>query len=211
MNFEQARDVLIDSLRLEIKDARVLSAFSKVPRELFVPDELKAYAYGDHPLSIGYGQTISQPYIVALMTEALQLQGGEKVLEVGTGSGYQSAILAELAGHIYSVERIPELAAAAKDLLLGLGYRNIHIKVAGDELGWKEYAPYETIIVTAAAPGISDELLQQLKSGGRLVIPVGSKWEQNLLKITKGQMRNSIENLASVRFVPLIGKGGWDE
>ena len=211
MDFVRARQILVDSLRAEMKDKRVLQAFSKVPRELFVPPELQSSAYDDRPLNIGYGQTISQPYIAALMTEELELLGDEKVLEIGTGSGYQTAILAEVARSVYSTERIPELAASAGNLLRSLDYSNIHVKVAGDELGWQEYSPYDAIIVTAAAPNVSEELLEQLRAGGRLVVPVGSKWEQELLKVTKGELRNRIENLGAVRFVPLIGRGAWEE
>lgn len=211
MDFIRARDILVDSLCLEIKDKRVLRAFGRVPREMFVPPDLQLSAYDDRPLNIGYGQTISQPYVVALMTEALELQGDEKVLEIGTGSGYQAAILAEVAGSVYSTERVHELAESARGLLRELEYTNIRIKLAGEHLGWEEYSPYQAIIVTAAAPSVSERLLEQLEVGGRLVIPVGSKWEQELLKITKGELRNGIENLGAVRFVPLIGKDAWGE
>jgi len=211
VDFEREREILVNTLRLEIRDKRVLRAFSKVPRELFVPIDLKVHAYDDRPLSIGYGQTISQPYVVAVMTQALELTGREKVLEVGTGSGYQAAILAELAKGVYSIERIPELAEAARKVLDLLGYKNIEIKVAGTDLGWKENSPYDAIVVTAAAPSLSEGLVDQLAIGGRLVIPVGSRWEQELLKVTRGEFRNSIDNLGAVRFVPLIGKDAWDE
>jgi protein-L-isoaspartate(D-aspartate) O-methyltransferase len=211
VDFEREREILVNTLRLEIKDRRVLGAFSRVSRELFVPPDLQDSAYDDRPLSIGHGQTISQPYIVALMTEAIELKGKEKVLEIGTGSGYQTAILGELAKEVYSTERIPELAEAARTLLDELGYTNIKIKVAGQELGWKENSPYDAIIVTAAAPSISNILLNQLAVGARLIIPVGSRWEQELLKVTRGEFRNSVENLGAVRFVPLIGKDAWDE
>lgn len=211
MDFEREREILVNTLRLEIKDKRVLHAFSRVPREQFVPIELQGSAYDDRPLSIGYGQTISQPYIVALMTEAIELKGQEKVLEIGTGSGYQTAILGELAKEVYSTERIPELAEAARKLLDVLGYTNIQIKVAGHDLGWKENSPYDAIIVTAAAPSISDTLLSQLAVGAKLVIPVGSRWEQELLKVTRGESHNRVKNLGAVRFVPLIGKDAWDE
>jgi protein-L-isoaspartate(D-aspartate) O-methyltransferase len=211
VDFEREREILVNTLRLEIKDRRVLSAFSRVSRELFVPPDLQGSAYDDRPLSIGHGQTISQPYIVALMTESIELKGKEKVLEIGTGSGYQTAILGELAKEVYSTERIPELAEAARTLLDELGYTNIKIKVAGQDLGWEENSPYDAIIVTAAAPSISNTLLNQLAIGARLVIPVGSRWEQELLKVTRGEFRNSVENLGAVRFVPLIGKDAWDE
>jgi protein-L-isoaspartate(D-aspartate) O-methyltransferase len=208
---DRARKALVSSLSSEIRDQRVLTAFSKVPRELFVPSELWAFAYDDRPLSIGYGQTISQPYVAALMTEALELRGGEKVLEIGTGSGYQTAILAELGASVYSTERISELGEAALSLLKGLGYDSVTIRIAHKELGWKAESPFEAIIVTAGAPSVSPGLLDQLDLGGRLVIPVGSKWEQELLKITKGESGNRVQNLGSVRFVPLIGDGAWEE
>ncbi len=211
MDFERPREILVDSLKFQIKDQRVLGAFSKVPRELFVPPELQALAYEDKPLLIGHGQTISQPYIVALMIQALELKGFEKVLEIGTGSGYQAALLAELVKSLYSVERIPELAEAAQRLLSQLGYRNINIGVAGDELGWRENAPYDRIIVAAAAPSVPNSLLEQLATGGIMIIPVGSRWEQELVKLHKGQHGNQIENLGGCRFVPLIGKDAWQE
>ncbi|MCX6002648.1 MAG: protein-L-isoaspartate(D-aspartate) O-methyltransferase [Chloroflexi bacterium] len=211
MDFARARQTLIDSLRNSIEDPRILPALSRVARELFVPLELQSSAYDDRPLNIGCGQTISQPYIVALMTQALQLEGCEKVLEVGTGSGYQTAVLAELANSVYSVERIAELAESAKLLLEKLGYRNIIIGAAGEKLGWPANAPYDAILVTAAAPVVHQDLLDQLKEGGRLVIPVGSRWEQELLRVTLRKSGNRVEKLGGCRFVPLIGPGAWQE
>ncbi|HIE16995.1 MAG TPA: protein-L-isoaspartate(D-aspartate) O-methyltransferase [Dehalococcoidia bacterium] len=211
MGLEAARARLLDSLSQEISDKRVLSAMAHVPRELFVPPECYRAAYEDMPLSIGFGQTISQPFIVALMTQALELKGDEKVLEVGTGSGYQAAILAELARWVVSVERIPELAKSAKEVLKKLGYTNIEIHEADRVLGWPSGAPYDGIIVTAGAPRVPQALLEQLKLGGRLVIPVGSRWEQNLLKVTRREKQNVVENLGGCRFVPLIGEGAWEE
>ena len=211
MDFARARQKLIDSLRDSIEDPRVLYALSRVARELFIPLDLQSSAYDDRPLSIKYGQTISQPYIVALMTQALDLKGCEKVLEVGTGSGYQSAILAELADSVYSVERIVELEESAKLLLEKLGYRNIVIGPAGEKLGWPAYAPYDAILVTAAAPEVHQDLLDQLKEGGKLVIPVGSRWEQELLRVTREKSGNTVERLGGCRFVPLIGRGAWQE
>ena len=211
MDFARARQKLIDSLRNSIEDPRVLGALSRVAREFFVPLDLQSSAYDDRPLSIKYGQTISQPFIVALMTQALELTGCEKVLEVGTGSGYQSAILAELADSVYSVERIAELAESARLLLAELGYRNIIIGVAGEKLGWPDYEPYDAILVTAAAPEVHQDLLDQLKEGGKLVIPVGSRWEQELLRVTSTKSGNTVENLGGCRFVPLIGRGAWQE
>ncbi len=211
MGLQESRERLFESLRREISDKRVLLAMERVPRELFVPSESYNLAYEDIPLSIGYGQTISQPFIVAIMTQALSLQGNEKVLEIGTGSGYQTAILAELCRWVVSVERIPELANAAKRLLDRLGYRNIEIHLAGETLGWPDGAPYDAIIVTAAAPRVPDVLLEQLSTKGRMVIPVGSRWEQDLLKVTKKEKKVVIENLGGCRFVPLISKDAWND
>jgi protein-L-isoaspartate(D-aspartate) O-methyltransferase len=211
VDFEREREILVKILSLEIKDTRVLRAFSRVPRELFVPLELKPQAYADRPLSIGYGQTISQPYIVAVMTQALELKGHERVLEIGTGSGYQAAILAEIAKNVYSTERIPELAEAARNVLDVLGYANIEIKIAGQDLGWVEKSPFDAIIVTAAAPFVTDKLVDQVAVGGKVIIPVGSRGEQELLKITRGKFSNNTENLGAVRFVPLIGRDAWGE
>ena len=194
-----------------IKDPRVLEAMRKVPRHLFVEEALKDQAYGDYPLPIGEGQTISQPYIVALMTEALELKGPEKVLEVGTGSGYQAAILAELAKQVYSIERYPSLAHRAKRLLERLGYRNVIIRVGDGTKGWPEVAPFDAIIVTAAGPKIPEPLLEQLKDGGRLVMPVGDQWSQYLIKVTKKGDRLIKENLGAVRFVKLVGEYGFPE
>jgi protein-L-isoaspartate(D-aspartate) O-methyltransferase len=183
---------------------------SRVPREFFVPPDSYYSAYEDMPLSIGFGQTISQPFIVALMTQALELKGDERVLELGTGSGYQAAILAELAKWVVSVERVSPLAELARQVLEKLGYVNIEIHVAGKTLGWPAGAPYDAIIVTAGAPRIPNALLEQLNFGGRLVIPVGSRWEQDLLRVTRRKKRNFIESLGGCRFVPLIGEGVWE-
>ncbi len=211
MDFSRARQILIESISPGIKDKRTLTAMSRVPRERFVPLELQSSAYDDRPLGIGYGQTISQPYIVALMTEALELKGQEKVLEIGTGSGYQAAVLGELARFVYSVERIPELAEAARKLLSDLGYKNIQVELAGDQLGCQKFAPYDGILVAAAAPTVEQTLIDQLAEGGRLVIPVGSRMEQELLRVTKRKMGNRTEKLGGCRFVPLIGRDAWQE
>jgi protein-L-isoaspartate(D-aspartate) O-methyltransferase len=210
-DFEVARAELIEHLSTEIKDKRVLAAMRCIPRERFVPSESRQLAYEDRPLPIGYDQTISQPFIIALMTEALELAGKEKVLEVGTGSGYQAAILAELARHVVTTERVPSLAEAAKRLLDKLGYTNIEVHVAEETLGWQREAPYDAIMVTAAAPRVPPDLLAQLVIGGRLVIPVGSRYLQELYKVTRGRKKNTIENLGGCRFVSLIGKGAWEE
>ena len=211
MDFSRARQILIESISHGIKDKRMLLAMSRVARERFVPVELQSSAYDDRPLVIGYGQTISQPYMVALMTEALELRGVEKVLEIGTGSGYQAAILAELARFVYSVERIPELAEAAGKLLDELGYKNVQVELAGDKLGCEEHAPYDAILVAAAAPTVHQALIDQLAEGGRLVIPVGTRLEQELLCVTKGKAGNITEKLGGCRFVPLIGRDAWQE
>jgi protein-L-isoaspartate(D-aspartate) O-methyltransferase len=207
----EARDKLIEELGREITDQRVLQAMRVVPRERFVPKDLRWTAYENRPLPIGYGQTISQPLMVAMMTQALQLTGNEKVLEIGTGSGYQAAVLAQLALEVVTVERIAPLARRAADRLADLGYSNVEVHVAGEALGWPEDAPYDAIIVTAAAPDVPYELLQQLAEGGRLVIPVGSRNLQELVRITKtreGAVRN---NLGACRFVPLLGESAWPE
>lgn len=211
MDFEAARAELIKHLSTEIKDKRVLEAMSTIPRELFVPPECRHLAYEDRPLPIGYDQTISQPFIIALMTEALELKGDEKVLEIGCGSGYQAAILAKLARHVVTTERIKPLAEAAKSLLERLGFNNVEVHLAEETLGWQKGAPYDAIMVTAAAPRVPPDLLAQLKIKGRMVIPVGSRYLQELYKITKHRTKNTIENLGGCRFVPLISKGAWEE
>jgi len=211
VGLEAARARLFDCLKQEIRDRRVLSAMARVPRELFVSPDYYHAAYEDMPLGIGFGQTISQPFIVALMTHALGLKGDEKVLELGTGSGYQTAILAELAKWVVSIERIPQLAESARRVLNQLGYTNFEIHTAGTALGWPAVAPYDAIIVTAGAPHVPDALLGQLALGGRLVIPVGSRWEQDLLKVTRRKRKNLVKSLGGCRFVPLVGKGAWEE
>jgi len=211
MDFEAARAELIEHLSTEIKDKRVLEAMRSIPRELFVPVESRQSAYEDRPLPIGYGQTISQPFIIALMTEALELKGDEKVLEVGTGSGYQAAILAKLARHVVTTERVLALAEAAKKVLDSLGFTNIEVRLAEETLGWQKGAPYDAVMVTAGAPRVPPDLLAQLAISGRLVIPVGSRYIQELCKITKGRKKNVVENLGGCRFVSLIGKGAWEE
>jgi len=192
-----------------IKDERVIKAFLKVPRHKFVSDRNLGEAYDDHPLPIGEGQTISQPYMVALMTELLELKGEEKVLEIGTGSGYQAAILAELAKEVYTVERFPTLAEKAKIVLEELGYKNIKIKIGDGTLGWEEYSPYEGIIVTAGAPDIPSPLIAQLKEGGRLVIPLGESFSQVLTVIEKFRGKIEKREICGCVFVPLVGRYGW--
>jgi protein-L-isoaspartate(D-aspartate) O-methyltransferase len=188
-----------------ITNARVLAAMTKVPRHKFVPEHLADAAYEDHPLPIGYNQTISQPYIVALMTELLQLQPGARVLEVGTGSGYQAAILAEVGAQVYTLEILEPLAKTSAELLQRLGYTSVHVKQGDGYLGWPEHAPYDAIIVTAAADHVPPPLVVQLKRGGRLVIPVGEgQAQQSLLLVEKGADGNvTTQNVAPVLFVPL--------
>jgi len=211
MDFAAARAELVTHLCHEIKDERVLSAMLHVPRELFVSSAYREAAYEDRPLPIGQGQTISQPLIVAMMIEALELKGTERVLEVGTGSGYQAAILAELAHRVVTVERHYQLLEKAREVLQKLGYSNIEIHLAEKHLGWPEGAPYDGIVVAAGAPRIPQELLGQLAAGGRLVIPVGSRYEQELLKVTKQNGETTVQKLGPCRWVPLVGDGAWDE
>lgn len=211
MNFEAARAGLIKHLATEIRNERVLEAMSRVPRERFIPPEERHSAYEDRPLPIGLDQTISQPYIIALMTESLGLTGKEKVLEIGSGSGYQAAILAELARLVITIERLPALAEEARRVLNSLGYKNIKVHLAEPTLGWPAEAPYDAIIVTAGAPKVPVALLEQLVIGGRLVVPVGSRYEQELYKITKGRDKNMVQSLGGCRFVPLIGGDAWQE
>jgi protein-L-isoaspartate(D-aspartate) O-methyltransferase len=182
-----------------------------VHRHLFVEEALADEAYNDHPLPIGHKQTISQPYMVALMTDALELTGKDTVLEIGTGSGYQTAILAELSKTVYTIERIEPLLRRSKRLLEELGYTNIRFKVSDGSQGWKEYAPYDAIMVTAGAPKIPRPLLDQLSDGGRMVIPMGNRYSQNLMRVKKAKNRFIEENLGGCRFVDLIGTHGWNE
>ena len=208
-NFATERSKLIEHLRAEIKSQKVLEIMSRIPRELFVPEESRAMAYEDRPLPIGHGQTISQPFIVALMTEALELSGTEKVLELGTGSGYQAAILSKLARQVITIERVSQLLESANEVFSLLGYPNIEIHLATPDLGWPQEAPYKAIMVTAAAPKIPPALLEQLDIGGRMVIPVGSMYEQELVKVVKHKNTAVTTNLGGCRFVPLIGEGAW--
>jgi len=194
-----------------ISDKGVLQAMSKIQRHLFVEEALEGEAYNDHPLPIGHKQTISQPYMVALMTQALELGGGENVLEIGTGSGYQTAILAELCEKVFTVERIRPLMEKARTLLFDLGYTNILFKAFDGTIGWKQYEPYEAIIVTAGAPKIPQPLLDQLIDGGRMVIPIGDRFSQELIRIRKVKDKHEKENLGGCRFVNLIGVHGWKE
>jgi protein-L-isoaspartate(D-aspartate) O-methyltransferase len=189
-----------------VKDKRVLAALTKVKRHLFVPPRGQAEAYDDHPLPIGDGQTISQPYIVALMSEALLLQPGARVLEIGTGSGYQAAILAALAREVYTIEIVASLGQRASRLLAKLGYTNIHVRVGDGYKGWPEKAPFDAIMLTAAPAKVPDPLLRQLKVGGLLVAPVGAAGDQRLIRIKRTAKGLEQEHLLDVRFVPMTGK-----
>jgi protein-L-isoaspartate(D-aspartate) O-methyltransferase len=201
---------MLDQLKARgIRDARVLDAFRRVPREAFVPAELRDRAYDDAPLAIGHGQTVSQPYMVALMTELLDLKGGERVLEIGTGSGYQAAILAVLAREVYSVEIIPALATAARLRLTREGYRNVHVKLGDGTRGWREYGPYDAIVVTAAASSVPRPLIEQLREGGVLVMPVGDEaGRQVLVRGVKRAGKLRTREITEVRFVPMTGEAG---
>jgi protein-L-isoaspartate(D-aspartate) O-methyltransferase len=194
-----------------IKDNRVLETMRKVPRHRFVEEALVSQAYNDHPLPIGDKQTISQPYMVALMTEALELQGDEKILEIGTGCGYQTAILAELAEKIYSIERIRSLSIKARRILDELGYFNVVLKVGDGTVGAKEEAPFNSIIVTAGSPEIPQPLVDQLAMGGRLVVPVGDKYTQSLMRVVRTKEGIIKTDLGGCRFVNLLGRHGWKE
>ena len=211
MDFEAARARLIQHLGTEIKDKRVIEAMAHIPREQFVPLKERRLAYEDIPLPIGLDQTISQPLIIALMTEALEFAGNEKVLEVGTGSGYQAAILAELARFVITVERLAPLADAARKVLNSLGYTNIEVHLAEKTLGWQAEAPYDAIMVTAGAPKIPSDLVNQMAEGGRMVIPVGSRYMQELFKVVKRNNKTAVENLGGCRFVSLVGNGAWQD
>ncbi len=209
--FAQERHAMVDGQlrRRGLRDERVLAAFAEVPRHLFVPERQRYAAYDDTPLAIGHGQTISQPYIVGLMISLLELQGDERVLEIGTGSGYEAALLAQLAGEVHTVELIPELAREAEVTLVMIGCANVHVHVGDGSLGWPKAAPYPGIIVSAAAPKIPPPLLAQLTEGGRLVLPVAYDYEQ-LLKVVLRRGDDYDEHVVTaVAFVPLRGKHGW--
>ncbi len=213
LDFDNMRNRMVEEQLIGrgISDKKVIAAFRKVPRHEFITEEFLESAYSDYPLPIGNKQTISQPYMVALMTECLGLEGDEKVLEIGTGSGYQTAILAELSREVYSVERFQELTDSARKIMDKLGYKNCTIKTGDGTLGWEEHAPYNGIIVTAGAPGIPESLIKQLSDGGKLVIPIGSGFGQALTVVEKrGNFFDSKEVCGCV-FVPLVGREGWPE
>jgi protein-L-isoaspartate(D-aspartate) O-methyltransferase len=203
-------DMVTQQLRKRgIQDERVLQVMRDIPRHLFVSPRYRSMAYEDMPLPIGHEQTISQPLMVAMMTQALQLRGPERVLEIGTGSGYQAAILSRLAAVVFSVERLAQLATHARAILATSGIMNVHILVGDGSLGLPEHGPYDAIVVTAASPKVPPPLIDQLKIDGRLVIPVGDRHEQTLVRLTATDDRPQVEHLGGCRFVPLIGQQGW--
>lgn len=221
MDFKRQREAMVKQQLLSrgISDERLLNAFRKVERHLFVPPSMRSYAYYDEPLPIGKGQTISQPYIIALMIDLLELQPDDIVLEIGTGSGYQTALLAELAKKVYSIERIPELAKEAEERLKNLGYKNVVIAIGDGTQGWPKntetgvHSPseFDAIIVSAAAPKILPNLLEQLAEGGRMVIPIGSQFSQDIWLVKKEKGAIKKENHGGCLFVPLIGGDGWEK
>jgi protein-L-isoaspartate(D-aspartate) O-methyltransferase len=213
LQFEDARREMV-ARQIEqrgVRDARVLQAMCSVPRHLFVPQEYVQASYADEPLPIGEGQTISQPFMVAAMAEALLLKGSEKVLEIGAGSGYQAAVLSRLAREVIAIEAQPALAASARERLERLGYTNVRVEQGDGSMGWPQDAPYDAILVTAAAPSVPPPLIEQLAEDGRFVLPVGGAENQELVRITKNEGRISRESLYACRFVPLVGRYGWQD
>lgn len=212
-DWQSQREIMVAKqlVRRGICDERVLAAFREVPRHEFVPQKLRYSAYEDHPIPLGYAQTISQPYMVAVMTELLRLQGPENVLEIGSGSGYQAAILGQLCRQVCSIERIKELTTYASQNIMRLGYGNIIFLTGDGTKGVKPYAPYNGIVVTAGSPVVPQSLIDQLAIGGRLVIPVGSAYSQTLTVIEKKDKKNVVQEHFGCVFVPLIGEEGWKE
>ena len=211
--FALPRAKMVENLRVQygVNDPRVLDAMNRVPRHLFVPEAIQSQAYKDNALPIAAGQTISQPFIVGRMTELLALNGRERVLEIGCGSGYQTAVLALVARKVFAVERIPELASDAKSLLLWMGYRNISFKTADGTEGWQSYAPFDAILVAAGGPEIPKPLIEQLHVGGKMVIPIGpDQRSQVLVRATRTETGFTTENCGPCAFVPLIGQHGWE-
>ena len=208
---EEARRRLLERLRNEVNAPDVIDAMERVPREAFVPEASTHQAYEDIPLPIGEGQTVSQPYIVAVMVNALELRRTDRVLEIGTGSGYQAAVLAEIAAEVITVERIESLAKQAAQRLESLGYSNVQVQLSGPELGRPDTNHYDAVIVAAGAPKLPRELIEQLRVGGRLVVPVGSRESQEHMKVSKIKDGFSVCTFGSCRFVPLIGEGAWPD
>lgn len=209
--FIRERAEMVERLRKQrIRDERVLAAMAKIPRHLFVLEAMRGHSYGDHALPIESGQTISQPYIVARETELLEASKHDRVLEIGAGSGYQTAVLSEVAGQVFALERLPELARRAQDLLRQLGVNNASVKCFDGTYGWSEFAPYKGILVAAASPEIPKPLIEQLTIGGHLVIPIGSEKEQRLIRVTRTEDGMKTEDHGACQFVKLIGKYGWE-
>ena len=211
MDLQELRELMVETQLIPrgIKDKRVIDAMKRVPRHLFVSEPMQYRAYDDMALSIGDGQTISQPYMVAAMTELLELKGDERVLEIGTGSGYQAAILAELSKEIYTVERVSALSEQAEARFHALGYKNIHVKVGDGTSGWQEEAPFNRIIITAGTPKIPEPLMEQLSDEGIMIAPVGDRFSQQIIKVIQSKKRFSESFHTPCVFVPLIGEHGW--
>ena len=211
MDYQRQRNLMVDTQIISrgVNDARVIAAMRKVPRHLFMDESSWYKAYDDMALPVGEGQTISQPYMVAVMTELLSLGGDEKVLEIGTGSGYQAAVLAELSRELYTIERIQSLSDRAREVIAELGYSNIHMKVGDGTLGWPEAAPFDRILITAAAPSVPEPLVNQLSEGGILVAPVGDRFSQQLVRLLKQKGNLLKEYQTPCVFVPLVGEHGW--
>lgn len=210
--FARERADMVERLRkrYRIRDERVLAAMAKIPRHLFVLEAMRGHSYGDHALPIDLGQTISQPFIVARQTELLEVTNNDRVLEIGAGSGYQTAVLSEVAGQVFALERLPELARRAQELLRQLGINNATVKCFDGTYGWSEFAPYKGILVAAASPEIPKPLVEQLAVGGHLVIPIGSEKEQRLVRVTRTEDGTKTEDHGACQFVKLIGKYGWE-
>ncbi|MCH7760137.1 protein-L-isoaspartate(D-aspartate) O-methyltransferase [candidate division TA06 bacterium] len=211
MNFDRVKEMMVEEQLISrgVKEPRVTKVMKRVPRHLFVEKALWERAYEDHPLPIGEEQTISQPFMVGTMTQALALQGKEKVLEIGTGSGYQTAILAELAEQVFTIERFESLSKKARENLHQLGYTNVVLRVGDGCLGWREFSPFDGILVTAGAPEVPKTLFEQMKEGGRMVIPIGGSKSQDLVLIRKKDKKMKRETLCGCVFVPLVGRGAW--
>jgi protein-L-isoaspartate(D-aspartate) O-methyltransferase len=211
MDFERIRELMVEEQLISrgVEDGRVTEAMRRIPRHLFVEEALWERAYEDHPLPIGEGQTISQPFMVGTMTQALALKGNERILEIGTGSGYQTAILAELSDQVFTIERFENLSKGAQENLRQLGYNNIVFRVGDGCLGWREFSPYDGILVTAGAPDVPKSLFDQMKDGGRMIVPIGGSKSQDLVLVRKIGNSMKHETICGCVFVPLIGRGAW--
>lgn len=211
-DYARQRMAMVDRLRNRhgIRDERILEAMSRIPRHLFVPEVLRAHAYGDHALPIAGGQTISQPYIVARETELLETTNRDRILEIGAGSGYQTAILSQVTGTVFAIERLAELARGAQQLLKALGITNVIVKCFDGTRGWSEFAPYQGILVAAGSPEVPQPLIDQLAVGGHLIIPIGTEKQQNLTRITRRETGKNVEDHGPCQFVKLIGQHGWE-